>query len=371
MLSRRWTRLLIFLTLTGCLSDTTTHFPGSGPPADQDLSYAGFEVDTISGTTILDSTRVETPYDLAVSGGRLFVLERFPPPVLRAVRIGTWEVEDERGRRGEGPGEVAAPWQVIVAPNGEPWIYDTRQERLVRLHRIDSATGALAGDEETITLRGSGAPIMSMKWLTDTTFVAYGLFHSERFGLFSVDGALLKEFGGVPEGPEAILVPFRNQYSEVEIAVHPSRQIFAAAMKNTGVIEIFDFTGERQVLVRTPFDFRSSFTFTSTRQGRALGWNSDWRRGYIDVVATEDQIFALFSGRSLKRYGSDAAYGRYVHIFDWDGELQRILRLDMDAFKIAVEPDGSAIYTASNDGLIPVVRRYELSSPGVRMARSD
>src|SRR5690606_13610997 len=149
---KRWALWSIFVALAGCTSDSSTHFPGYGPPADQDFSYDGFQVDTTSGTTILDSTRVENPYDLVVSAGRLFVMEQYPPPVLRVFGLGTWQLEAEAGRRGEGPGEVMVPWRLFAAPNGDPWIFDMRQRRIVRYYRIDDS-GALVPDEETISLQ--------------------------------------------------------------------------------------------------------------------------------------------------------------------------------------------------------------------------
>lgn len=363
MSTGRWTLLLALLFFLGCNADaSSTHFPGYGPPPDQDLSYDAFRVDTVTGTTILDSTHVENPYDLAVSAGRLFVLEQYPPPVLRVVEIGTWRVESRAGRQGQGPGEVMVPWRVFVGPNGAPWIYDSGQRRIVRLYQIDT-TGALRPDEETINLE-SPFPIKSISWLTDTTLVANGFFDDERFGLFRADGKLLKHFGGVPEWPGPVALPFRNHFNEVEIAVHPSRELFVAAKRHTSEIEILDFDGKLKVLVKTPFDFRSSVNITSTGQGYGLSWDSSWRQGYIDVAATEDRIFALFSGRTLGRYGTDAAYGEYVHVFDWEGELHRILRLDMDAFALAVEKNNSVFYTVSYDDARPVVRRYELTSSG-------
>jgi len=363
---KRWALWSIFVALAGCTSDSSTHFPGYGPPADQDFSYDGFQVDTTSGTTILDSTRVENPYDLVVSAGRLFVMEQYPPPVLRVFGLGTWQLEAEAGRRGEGPGEVMVPWRLFAAPNGDPWIFDMRQRRIVRYYRIDDS-GALVPDEETISLQ-SGLPIITVKWLTDTTLVAYGFFDDERFALFRADGTLLGHFGGVPDWPEALPVMLRNQHGEVEIAVHPSRGLFVAATRYGSRIEVLDFSGERRALARTPFDFRSGVSFASTREGSGLAWGPDMRIGYIGVVATEDRIFALFSGRTLKLHGRNAAYGRHVHVFDWDGELRRIIYLDADAFKLAVEPDGSAIYTVGVEDT--AVRRYDLSSSGPLAGRS-
>jgi hypothetical protein len=56
-------------------------------------------------------------------------------------------------------------------------------------------------------------------------------------------------------------------------------------------------------------------------------------------------LFALFSGRLRSEYEASArSSGRYVHEFDWAGELKRVFRLDRDIRSIAVGPEGRILY---------------------------
>ena len=72
-----------------------------------------------------------------------------------------------------------------------------------------------------------------------------------------------------------------------------------------------------------------------------------------------DHLFALFSGRRKSEYLYDERYsGRYVHVFDWDGTLQRVYEVDRDIRPLAVAASGDVLYAASL--VDSAVYRYEL-----------
>lgn len=85
----------------------------------------------------------------------------------------------------------------------------------------------------------------------------------------------------------------------------------------------------------------------------------DLRFGYVAVAATDDRIYALFSGRITAAFGREAPYGEYVHVYDWNGEMQGVLKLDRASVGIAVDPEGEALYATTEDPR-PAVRAYSL-----------
>jgi hypothetical protein len=85
----------------------------------------------------------------------------------------------------------------------------------------------------------------------------------------------------------------------------------------------------------------------------------DMRFGYVRIATTDDRIYALFSGRSNRGSPRDAPYGRFVHVYDWDGEFLAALELDNAALEIAVDPLGEELY-ATIEEPEPGVRVYSL-----------
>ena len=356
-MSRIATTALILLatSLVACSQDQTSE--GKGPPPDTELSYDGMHVDSLKGETILDSTRVEQPADLAISGGRLFVLETNPSPALRSVRLGTWDDEWTAGNSGEGPGEVKVPVVLAVAPNGDPWVYDMDVRRMTRYVR--AVPGGFQ-PETTMTQLQFGTPLFRMVWLDDSTLIATGFFNETRLGLINADGRLRSEVGAPPPGDKTIAVPFRNMLYEGAVAAHPSHTKFVVSSKHAGRITIVDAATFAETPAKVPFEFEPAYTMDNTGQYRGMGMgSSDLRFGYIDVAATGTRIFALFSGRTRLMHPGDAYTGDYVHEFDWEGKLQRVLHLDARALGIAVDADGTELFITVESPQ-PSVLRYAI-----------
>lgn len=88
--------------------------------------------------------------------------------------------------------------------------------------------------------------------------------------------------------------------------------------------------------------------------------------GYISVSVTDKYIYALFSGRSELLYKDQHYFGDIVHIFDWDGELIKQIKLDKDAWQIYVNDKSKKIYTIHfehNNNEETITRYYEYNLP--------
>ena len=85
----------------------------------------------------------------------------------------------------------------------------------------------------------------------------------------------------------------------------------------------------------------------------------DLRFGYIDITSTDDNVFALFSGRTRQGSEGTASFGRFLHVYDWNGQLIRVFELDADLIALTVTPDGSRVFALRHEPLASVVR-YEI-----------
>ena len=84
--------------------------------------------------------------------------------------------------------------------------------------------------------------------------------------------------------------------------------------------------------------------------------------GYIDLTATRDEIFGLFSGRTRAGFPGRASYANQLHTFDWMGNQKAVFNLDQDLLMIAVSPDGRTVYGLGENS-VPTVFRYTLPNP--------
>jgi hypothetical protein len=350
-----------------CADQSAQRFEGDAPPAHVAFEHDALSlpVDTLRGRVVLDSADLVYPRDIEVSERHLFVLERHAPPALRVFETDGWTSVSEAGGRGEGPGEVGRmPRQVLIAPSGDVWVYDASLRRLTRFYSQESGDTPWERDTLVVPLQ-SEAPLLSLGWLDEEVMVATGLFRLGQLGLVSVKGSVT-EIGGEPPGDPDIWIQFRNQLNEGDIAVHPSRDRFAVGRRHAGRLEIFDREGRLRGSAAAPFPFESPFTLNLHGQGAGgISWGADKRTGYASVAATERGILALFSGRTVERYGSVGhSLGRYIHEFDWSGKLRRVYWLDGPEApdRIAVDPDSRRIFALYAFQEVPTVREFVLDS---------
>ena len=80
---------------------------------------------------------------------------------------------------------------------------------------------------------------------------------------------------------------------------------------------------------------------------------------YIDACTTEDYVYTLYSGRSLKEHGLKCFQGNLIHVYDWEGKLVKKLQLDIDIKQMAVSKDNRKIYAIA-DLPDPVLVVFEL-----------
>jgi hypothetical protein len=79
------------------------------------------------------------------------------------------------------------------------------------------------------------------------------------------------------------------------------------------------------------------------------------KRAYYDACAfSDDRLFALFMGRAIPE-GSRVPRGSgFVHVFDLDGALQRVLVLDRPVNALASDRSGRTLYAISSGDAVVV-----------------
>ncbi|HYW06969.1 MAG TPA: BF3164 family lipoprotein [Longimicrobium sp.] len=296
------------------------------------------------------------PSAIAVVGPNVVVLDDASDSVVHVVRAADGALLRSFGRRGEGPGEYRSAWSLATTPGGGRgvWIYDMALQRFTAVRDVEDPSGPI----HSISLRTDG-PATTPLWLTDSMIVTPGFFSGGRLARLEPGGMVRGYVGALPPGGAEIPPSVRQHAYTGSLAKSEARSLLALATRHADQIEIYRPDGTLVRRARGPFGFEPRFT-VSTRGGKpAMTTDDGLRFGYIDVTATDEWIFALFSGRTREGSGGDAAFGRYVHVFDWDGTLREVLRLDADLLTLAVARDGRTLYGVRHDPE-PAVVAYRL-----------
>jgi hypothetical protein len=316
----------------------------------------------LEGTVIATGDYLDQPGQLAVVGDRLVVLDRSAPKVHVFQLPGGQRVRSF-GQNGEGPGEFrsARHVQPDARHPGDAWIFDLSLRRMTRLRLVGTAEPVV---QEVVNLDDGGGVFLHPVWLTDTTFVASGIYpmHADgRLMLAGRTGGFIRMIGQPPQHPGAAAIPttvLQHAY-EGPVTVSPDRSRFAIATRQADRVEFFRSDGTPVAQVVGSTGFLPQFETSQRADGVAMATGDDLRAGYVDLASTDKHVFALFSGKRRDEAGSRTFFGGQVYVFDWAGRIVARLGLDEPALTIALSPDERLLYAIRHEPE-PSVVRYAL-----------
>lgn len=320
----------VFLMLGGCVGSDVEDAgrSGSGDPV------------RLASEVLLQDERLGQPQALAVVGEHLVVLDAFKDPAVHVLRRADGTRLGALGRDGSGPREFRHP-RAVEADFRQPgrfWVFDSQLGRLTRID-LDGDSAVVGG---AMLLRSDQLP-SSPVWAGDTLILAAGLFSGGRLGRFDGAGRFTGTVGTIPGGGDVPRPVAQHAYTGTMVA-RPDRSRFALLTRHADRIEIFGAGGEPLSVGRGPQGFEPVYSFRTIGGSPSMTTGDDLRFGYISAAATNDAIYALYSGRARGELRGYADYGTWLHVFDWDGELVRILKLDAYLLGIAVDPEGTTLY---------------------------
>jgi hypothetical protein len=222
---------------------------------------------------------------------------------------------------------------------------------LGRLTRIDPA-GSLVAPTVVQVDHVPGAAFAGLAtawrvaWIEPDLLVGVHPSDSAHFSIVSPAGRVLRTVPGELLGPNEAsrYQGLQATMSGLDTCAWPDRG-YVLIYHGVGRIEYYDREAHRVRLVDVPFP---SEPFTEDDEGNPRLDNST--NYYIACVVHEDRLYAAFSGRHDPDYegSDDVPYAaEFVHVFDWDGALREVYRLDQAIYSIDSPAEGGVIYAGS------------------------
>lgn len=311
----------------------------------------------LTGTVLSDDDELTQPTRAIAIGGKLVVLDRGADHVVRVYdaskggRIATF------GRHGQGPGEFAGAWDLFRSGSSSTiWVLDASLRRVTALTLDSLLLGKGYRGDAHITLTGEGS-LQSMRLLGDRSFVGTGTYTRGRLAMYSATGTFVNMVGDTPRGTARWAPVVAQDAFAARLGNEGVRDRVIVAYRWTDRLEVLDLQGARVASMDRPLGFEPIISPQSTSRA---AFTLDSRRAYLSTVSTDRHVYALFSGRTEREAGKDNSFGRDVLVFAWNGQLQRILRLDADVIAIAIDESGRELYALAHEPA-PRILRYGLS----------
>ncbi len=342
--------------------------PAARPSAVTELPPAFLDnVATPQRRVLIESEMLASPFTMSAVGSHLVVIDLAADNTLHVIDRTTGELTRSFGNRGEGPGEFQAAWSLdpVAGSTSEIWIYDAALRRLsyVDLREEFFAQGRLG--ERSINVISEG-DLTGLVHTSENQVVGPGLFTYGRVGVFDEAGRQVDQRGPIPQASRELPPLLRQDMYQSTVAAHPNHDRIAVASRYATSLEIFAADGSLIALGDSPLEIIPDPESVSEK-GFFLQ-NEETPLGYTGVAASRDYVFALFSGRTAAEAPFQEMFGEQVHVFDWDGNLQLIVELDIAAASIAVDQDARRLYAVEHDP-VPAIVEYDLSETDLRTPR--
>lgn len=315
-------------------------------------------VDTLAGDTWATAPLLNLPTGVLATRDYVAVVDVSTDSLVIQFDGSTGRFVGARANRRLSDGRLFYPYSVELSSDttGGIRIFDAAMQAVVE-YRL---SGERAGP--TVTAFRDSLSISQPIHLEDGRFLSTALRIEGRLGLFNGDGTLIRSLGDTPGPLDTLPVFIRQHAYRSKGVVHPSQSRVALLTMYADQLEIFDTAGFRLPLQDRPFGFDPAYNVGLRQGAPAVAMIPSSRIGYVAVAADSQHIYGLFSGRSIGSWASSAYFAAHVHVFDWSGKLERVIRLPHAGNFIAVSPDGKRLYVAST-GEEPALRMYPLDAP--------
>ncbi|WP_291162104.1 BF3164 family lipoprotein, partial [Gemmatimonas sp. UBA7669] len=318
----------------------------------------------LSGRVLEGSGVLTRPASLASSDSVLALIDRGADKQAIILSKRTGRVLLEFGRKGSGPGEFRGPSSIEVDPRSTRtfWVLDAQLRRLTRTKLGQRSFSPKSIDAMVQPLNET---YLELRPLSGNRFVGSGVFtNNSRLSIVDSNGMVTSRVGSLPKRPEGVPPSVWQEAQRVHMAVSSSGQRIAVGTRFADRIELFDANGVRLGETQRHFSFEPEFkvghfSIASGTKGPALAQGDKIRYGYVGLAATDQLIFAVFSGKVRERFRDSGQFGQYLHVFDWAGRPVAVYHLGYGLLAIAVEPDGSRLYGIRHDPE-PAVLVYDM-----------
>ena len=351
--------IAVLAVLTTAFADGRTTSLRYGPA---ELSHDGLKLAQVEGQVLSDADALAIPTEIAIVGDRLVVIDAAADSAVHVVHRKTGLLERTFGRRGGGPGEFEGAWSLdpVQGSAYELWIYDVALARLTYVDLRDDFFDRGAFGTRVVNLRTDAMPLGPVRTADANAWFSLGMYTEGRLGVYNAEGIQQGTVASLPPGASDVPPNVRQHAYQATLVPHPNRTLFAAVTRHASQIEIYRDDGSLLTMAEGPLHVEPQYEVRRRGDEFIMATGRNLRFGYVDAAASTEYVFAVFSGRTREGALGSHFMGRFVHVFDWEGNFVKAIALDADVVAIAVHEDSSALYALRHDPH-PAVLRYSLA----------
>lgn len=185
-----------------------------------------------------------------------------------------------------------------------------------------------------------------IKPIVNNRYVATGIYDDCHLMVLDENGVSVKGFGEWPyqdEQEKQVPGKIRASVYQGKLEVSPSGDKLVFVVTSGDMIYFYRVlpNGELALITKQENAYAHYDHTSGAHYKSSLHYNTD-------ACATEDFVYTLYSGRSLKEHGMNFFKGNLIRVYDWEGKMVKKLQLDIDVAQMAVTKDNRKIYAIAD-----------------------
>lgn len=244
------------------------------------------------------------------------------------------------GKRGNGPNEFLFPTSLYHYPEGDSLcMMDSNKRSLYSLRFVSDKTPKffrILNDKETFH-----CIVLPM---SKHRYISSGVYNDARFYLLDETGNVIDQYETFPyrdEKEQQISKVVLSQAYDGNMTSDTEGERFAVACYNAKMIAFYKIENNKIVLVKEVNDEYPDYKYSDKHY---QGISRYALTGYISVTASNNYVYALYSGKSYGEHGDLSSVGTSIWVYDWMGILVSQLELDVPVSMIQVLEDDKSLY---------------------------
>lgn len=228
------------------------------------------------------------------------------------------------------------------ASDGYLWSYDIIKDKLI-LAKLDSALSGQPGGVSEVRIPTF---YYSIQLLNDTEIIASGDYES-NYKVYQIDlttGKIKKQMAPYAADTAMKFPAVKKMAYESFLFLKPSKDKCALACRYADQVEIIDMGTQQSKIIKGPENYEPDVAVMEGPGGKEVATRgSDTRYAFVKGKVTNKYIYLLYSGNNHE--GEHLFYGKYIYVYDWNGNPVQKIELKSYVLDFAVTADDTQIYT--------------------------
>ena len=187
--------------------------------------------------------------------------------------------------------------------------------------------------------------------LSDNRFIVNGETDSAMFALINAEGEVLSLSDTYPykdEEEKKIPDRFRAMAYQGTLRVN-SNGYFAYVILGAKQLHLYRVENDAIIKVGEVIDGYGHYEPDMSTEGAySVTHDANQSECYMDLAVTDNNVYALYSGRTFQEYRLQAFEGETIYVYNWQGALQKAYKLDIPITAFCVDEANKKIYATAN-----------------------